>query len=94
MEFVDVHKQAPSLVSRVSRVGWSPPLVGVYKANSDAAIFEHCNFARLGVVVRDYTGAVIGALCQRIPLPQSVEHAEALAASRVVTLARDFVYRN
>ena len=40
------------------------------------------------MVVRDCNGAVIEALSQRISLPQLVEHAEALAASRAITLAR------
>ncbi|KAK7824206.1 hypothetical protein CFP56_034647 [Quercus suber] len=70
--------------------GWSPPPVGVYKANFEAVLlFEQCNYAGLGVVVRDYIGPVIGALSQRISLPQLVEHAEALAASRAVSLARE-----
>lgn len=57
------------------------------EANFDVALFEHYNSAGLGVVVRDCTGAMIGALSQRILLPQSVEHSEALAASRAVSLA-------
>ena len=66
-----------------------PPPVGVYKANFDATLFEHNNFAGLGVVVRDCSGSVIGALSQKILLPQPVEHAKALAASRAVSLARE-----
>ena len=89
MEFFNVQKHVPSPVSRSTWAGWSPPPEGVYKANFDAALFEHCNCAGLGVVVRDCTSAVIGALSQRILLPQSVEHAEALAASQAVTLARE-----
>lgn len=59
-----------------------------YKANFNAALFDNCNLAGLGVVIRDYNGNIIGALSQKIALPQSVEHAKALAASQAVTLAR------
>ena len=89
MEFLDVQKQVHSPVSRSLWAGWSPPPEGVYKANFDATLFEHCNCVGLGVVVRDCNGDVIAALSQRITLPHSVEHAEALAASQVVTLARE-----
>ena len=39
--------------------------------------------------VRDCNGEVIAALSQRITLPHSVEQAEAQAASRAVTLAKE-----
>ena len=45
--------------------------------------------AGIGVVIRDYNGIIIGALSQKIALPQSIEHAEALAASRAVVFARE-----
>ncbi|XP_050290092.1 uncharacterized protein LOC126728284 [Quercus robur] len=81
--------EVPSPVSQSPWAGWSPPPEGVYKANFDAALFKHCNYAELGVVVRDCNGDVIAALSQRIALPHSVEHAEALAVSRAVTLAKE-----
>ena len=55
------------------------------------ALFVHCNCARLGVVVKDCNGDVIAALSQRTVLPHLVEHAEALAASRAITLARELL---
>ena len=55
--------------------------MGFYKANFDGALFEGSNFAGIGVVFRDCSGEVIGALSQNILLPKSVKHAEALAAS-------------
>ena len=45
--------------------------------------------AGIGVVIRDYNGNVIGALSQKIALPQSIEHAEALATSRAVAFAKE-----
>ncbi|XP_050258959.1 uncharacterized protein LOC126703953 [Quercus robur] len=45
--------------------------------------------AGIGVVIRDCNGNIMGALSQKIVLPQSIEHAEALAASRAMTFARE-----
>ena len=89
MEYLDVQTQVLSPVSRSPWASWSPPPKGVYKENFDAALFEHCNCAGLGVVVRDYNGKVIAALSQRIALPHSVEQAKAPAASRAITLAKE-----
>ena len=80
MEYLDVQTQVLSPVSRSPWASWSPPPEGVYKENFDAALFEHCNCAGLGVVVRDYNGKVIAALSQRITLPHSIEQAEAQVA--------------
>ena len=45
----------------------------MYKANFDAALFDNSDMAGLGVVVRDCSGNIMGALSQKIALPQSVE---------------------
>ncbi|XP_030924737.1 uncharacterized protein LOC115951725 [Quercus lobata] len=80
-----------NLVRHAPRVKWSPPAEGGYKANFDAAFFESSELAGIGVVVRDSSGNVMGALSQKIPRPQSVEHAEALAAYRVVILVKELL---
>lgn len=89
VEFFDIHKQPPRSAVQTSLVRWTKPPVDFYKANFEAALFNNCNVASLGVVIRDCNGNIIGALSQKIAFPQSVEHAEALAASRAVTLARE-----
>ena len=81
VEFLDIHKQPPSPMICAPHVKWSPPPVGMDKANFDAALFDNSDMARLGVVVRDCSGNIMGALSQKIALPQSMEHAEALATS-------------
>ena len=43
-------------------VKWSPPAEGGYKANFDAAFFENSELTGSGVVVRDSSGNVMGAL--------------------------------
>ena len=59
---------------------WTRPPDGLYKLNFDAALFEGSGYAGIGVAIRDSRGAIIGALSLKIPLPHSVELAEALAA--------------
>ncbi|XP_023914568.1 uncharacterized protein LOC112026118 [Quercus suber] len=89
VEFFNAHEQVSCSAPRIPRARWAPPPAGSYKANFDVALFEESNFAETGVVFRDCMGEVIGALSQKILLPQSVEHAEALAASRAVQLATE-----
>ena len=89
LEFFDAHAQVPGSTPQFPQVRWSPPPMGFYKANFDAALFEESNFAGIGVVIRDCYGEVIGALSQKILLSQSVEQAEALAASRAVKFATE-----
>ena len=58
---------------------WHPPNHPRFKANFDGAVFNSINVARIGVVVRDFRGDVVGALSMRIPLPQIVTEVEILA---------------
>ncbi|XP_030940158.1 uncharacterized protein LOC115965101 [Quercus lobata] len=66
------------------------PIQEIYQRAKELVVefFEvhHSELAGIGVVVRDSSGNVMGALSQKIPRPQSVEHAEALAACRAVIL--------
>ena len=73
------------------RVKWSPPAMGGYKANFDVAFFYNSELAGLGVVVRDNSGNIMGVLSQKISRPQSVEHAEALAARRAMILVKELM---
>lgn len=91
MEFFEIHQQPPNLVRSAPCVKWSPPPVGLYKVNFDAALFDNSELARIGVVVRDSLGNIIGALSQKIARPQSVKHVEALAACRAVTLVKELM---
>lgn len=91
VEFFEVHQQTPNSVQRAPCVKWSPPAEGGYKANFDAAFFENSEMAGLGVVIRDSSGNVMGALSQKITKPHSVEHAEALAVRRAVILVKELM---
>ena len=76
---------------RAPCVKWSPPIEGGYKANFDAAFFVNSELAGLGLVVRDSSSNIMGALSQKISRPQFVEHAEALAARRAVILVKELM---
>ncbi|KAK7851232.1 hypothetical protein CFP56_042712 [Quercus suber] len=59
------------------------------RVNFDAALFENLGCAGIGVAVRDSVGEIIAALSQRIPLPLSVEMAEAMAVRRAVLFVQE-----
>ena len=91
MEFFEIHQQPLNPVHRASCVKWSPPVESGYKANFDAAFFDNSELAGLGLVVRDSSGNIMGALSQKISRPQSMEHAEALVARRAVILVKELM---
>lgn len=51
----------------------------MYKIYFDGALFSEIGAVGLGVVTRDSSGQMIGALAQHIPIPISVATIEALA---------------
>ena len=92
VEFFDVHTQPTRPEVQQHHIKWTKPPEDCYKANFDATLFENSNMAGIGVVIRDCNGNAMGALSQKILLPQSIEHAEALAASRAMTFAEALVF--
>ena len=60
-----------------------------YKGNFDAAFFDALGCAGIGVVFRNHLSQVIAALSQKLPLVQTVELVEALAARRAVWFAKE-----
>ena len=58
---------------------WLPRDQQIYKVNFDGAISKNIDAVGLGVVIRDSNGEVMGAMSQRVPLPQTVVEVEALA---------------
>jgi len=64
-----------------------PPISPIYKINFDRALFSELDAARLGVVICDSSGQVIGALSKRISIPISVATVEALACQRALIFA-------
>ena len=66
-----------------------PPISPLYKINFDEARFSDLGAARLGVVIRDSSGQVVGALAERIPIPKSAATVEALACRRALIFAKE-----
>ena len=66
---------------------WFPPEQQFYKVNFGGAIFKNIDAVGLGVVICDNNGEVMGAMSQRVPLPQTVVEVEALACLRAVFFA-------
>ena len=81
---LDVRLRIGSISAR-----WVPPQDTFYKANYDAAMFDNSGSACVGMVIRDCHGHVIAALSQKIPLPNSVEATEALAALRAIVFVKE-----
>ena len=88
-EFHDVHKKVPQMVVRSNDSRWKSSAPGTYKINFDGAFFEEQACAGLEVVIKDLAGLIIGALCQKIRYPSSVDMVEALVASRAVVFAKE-----
>ena len=87
LEFLAENTPAETQKIRSPEIPWSPPPLGLYKANFDGAVFQDSHEAGLGVIIRDPNGLVIASLAQKIPFPGSVVMVEALAARRAVTFA-------
>ena len=67
---------------------WRPPEADHFKLNFDAAVFNSLNLAGIGVIARDWRGAVIGVLPMPIPLTQSVNEVEAIACRKAIQFAK------
>ena len=68
---------------------WRPLEADHFKLNFDAAVFNSLNLASIGVIARDWHGAVIGALSMPISLTHSVSEVEAIACHKAVQFAKE-----
>ena len=80
-------RRVAAAVSRFPR--WIPPIPDQFKINFDGAVFSDLDAVGLGVVVRDSRGKVLGAVAERIPIPNSPAIVEALACRRAMIFARE-----
>ena len=63
---------------------WRPPEPEHVKLNFDVAVFNSLNMAGIGVIARDWNGAMLGALSMLISLSQTVNEMEAIACRKAV----------
>uniref|UniRef100_A0A7N2R2Q8 RNase H type-1 domain-containing protein n=1 Tax=Quercus lobata TaxID=97700 RepID=A0A7N2R2Q8_QUELO len=57
-----VPHEAEVLVQHVQR--WTPPPTSCFKFNVDDAVFAELNFVGIGVIVRDWNGQFVAAMCK------------------------------
>ena len=67
-------------------VRWFPPIANTLRVNFDGATFRDIVKAGLGVLICYGQGHVLASLSQQIPLPQSSDVVEALAAARAISI--------
>ena len=77
----------PKLLTIPLHTRWKAPMLGVYKANVDGAVFKEQLTIGLDVIIRNADGQVIGALSQQIYAPLGAFEAKAMEAT--VLFARD-----
>jgi len=70
-------------------VCWKKPPAGVYKINADGAIADDGRRLSIGMVIRDFRGEVVAALCRVLPGNFSVGETEALAVKARILLAKE-----
>ncbi|KAK9943050.1 hypothetical protein M0R45_008673 [Rubus argutus] len=77
---------SPPCLQRV-QLPWQAPPVGWLKGNSDGA-FDHATCTGgIGVIIRDWSGMVMGGICQFVSHVSSPEMIEALACRATCELA-------
>lgn len=73
----------------IGAVRWRPPSPYHYKINFDGVVFSDVEAARLGVVICDSYGRVMGSLAERVPLLTLAAMVEALACRRALLFAKE-----
>ena len=79
----------PSRGTATGRSRWRPPQNGRYKVNVDGAVFTSLESSRIGVVIRNEDGLIMGAMSKNLPLPLGALEVEAKALEGGIELARD-----
>ena len=71
------------------KVSWKKPLAGVYKINVDGAIADDGRCSSIGLVIRDFRGEVVAALCRVLQGNFSVDEIEVLAVEVGILLVKE-----
>ena len=71
------------------RTKWKPLDARSFKINFDGVIFKQENKSRIGVVIRDHTGAVMASLAQTIAPALQPTEIEAIATARALEFGEE-----
>ena len=95
-EFEAVNPSPPSTrnASSLTRNQWLPPMQGMVKINCDGAIFSKENKTRIGVVIRDNRGLVLGSLSKQAPQAYAPLEIEAMTASAALQFRADLGFHH
>ena len=74
--------------STAQPVYWSPPPLGLYKVNVDAATFKDIRATGIGVVIRDSLAKVAAILCRKLDASLSPLEAESKALEAGILFAQ------
>ena len=88
-EYLDAQELEPIPSPPPVMQQWCPPELEHVKLNFDAVVFNSINMAGIGVIARNWNGAVIEAMSMPIPLSQTVNEMEALVCRKAVQFAKD-----
>ena len=72
---------------------WLPPLVNLVKINLDGEVFSKENKSRIGVVVKNENGLVLGSCTKRLSQTYSVMEIEAMVAATALVFASELGVR-
>ena len=75
--------------SNSAPIHWKAPRSSYCKINFDGAIFQDLQMASIGMVIRNSSGQVIGALSDKINLPPIVDDVEAITCRKAISFALD-----
>lgn len=70
-------------------VSWKKPPAGVYKINVDGATADDGRCSSIGLVIRDFRGEIVAALCRVLQGNFSVDETEVLAVEAGILLAKE-----
>ena len=88
-EYRSVIVSTPVTKSSVSHIQrWNPPPISCFKCNVDAAVFVELKSVGIGVIVRDWHGHFVAAMCKKLHAPLGPLEVESKAVEIGMQFAR------